>query len=331
VAGAALFSALHPAPRDAYEAAGTIVIPAGREAPQVEVRTRQAAELLRQPNVVGEALERALQASEPERALRGLSVEPRPDAGVVRFSVRAATAATATRLAEELGRVAVQALQRGHATGERFGLRVAGDFEVDLNGWGPTGQDEGLARVGLVPGGRYGGGALRFLCEAAEGCGVARVIEGRFPAGRPVSLSAWVRGRRPSNVLLALGSADRNDRELREAFVDESWRRLAVSWTPREAESRISLAVANAGPGLADADVDGVILVDEGAPLTEAAERRLFAERGFAYATGVRIVSSRTGSTLSWAAIGAVVGLLVGLAGVLGWTLARGRARRLSV
>jgi hypothetical protein len=333
VASAALFAALHPAPRDAYEAAGTLVIPvSARGTPELKSRTLQAAELLRQPSIVSQALERALQGSEPAAALRGLEVEPRPEAGIVRFSVRAASAITAARLAEELGRVAVEALQRGRATGERFGLRIVGDFETDRDRWGPTGVGAGIAAAGLVPTGRYGGGALRALCRVAAGCGVARVIEGSFPRGRPVTMSAWIRGRQPSRVLVALGSATRgDDRTKEEAVVGRAWRRIVVHWTPARDESLASLTVSNAGPGLSDVDVDGVLLLSGAEALSEADERRLFAERGFAYATPVRVVGSRTGRTLRWAALGAGAGLVVGLAGVVGWTLAARRRDSVSV
>ena len=327
VAGAAIFAALHPAPRDAYEAAGTIVIPPGSSSAELRARTLQAAELMGQPNVVGESLERALQGSEPDEALRGLEVEPSPQTGLVRYSVRSATAETASRLAEALGRVTVESLQRGRPTGERFGLRIVGDFEVDANGWTPAGSEQGIARVGLVPGGRYGGSALRALCDVAAGCGAARVLEGRFPEGRALTLSAWVRGRQPSRVLLALGSATRSDRELVEASVGSEWKRLVVRWRPRQDESRIALGVNNAGPGLSDVDIDGVVIVTDGAPLDVAAERRVFAERGYAYATAVRIVGSRTGRTVRWAALGAGAGLLVGLAAAAAWTLASRRTR----
>jgi hypothetical protein len=331
VAGAALFAALHPAPRDAYEAAATLVIPVqDSDAAEVAPRTLQAAELIRQPSIVGQALERAFQGSEPGRVLSGMDVEPRPRAGIVRFSVRAATARNATLLAEELARVTVEALQRGRSTGERFGLRIVGDFEVGTDRWGPTGTGDGLAAVGLVPGGRYGGSALRALCDVTAGCGVARVIQGRFQRGRPVTLTAWVRGRQPSRVLLALGSGRTNDRGGTTAAVGREWRRLEVRWVPAQDESLASLALNNAGPGLSDVDLDGVLLVTDGDRLSEAQEQRLFAERGHAYATPPRIVGSRTGRTVRWAAIGAVAGLVVGVASMVAWTLAGRRRESLS-
>jgi hypothetical protein len=331
VAGAALFAALHPAPRDAYEAAATLVIPVrGSATAEVAPRTLQAAELVRQPSVVGQALERALQGSEPGKVLRGMEVEPRPAAGIVRFSVRAATADNATRLAEELARVTVETLQRGRSTGERFGLRILGDFETGNDGWASTGTGDGLAAVGLVPGGRYGGSALRALCDVTAGCGAARVIEGRFLQGQPVTLTAWVRGRQPSRVLLALGSARSKDRATTTASVDREWKRLELRWIPARDERRIAVAVNNAGPGLSDVDIDGVLLLADGDRLSDAQERRLFAERGYAYATPARIVGSRTGRTLRWAAIGAAAGLAVGLAAVGAWTFALRRRERLT-
>jgi hypothetical protein len=331
VAGAALFAALHPAPRDAYEAAATLVIPVrGSAAADVAPRTLQAAELVSQPSIVGEALERALQGSEPGRVLRGLDVESRPAAGIVRFSVRAATAENATRLAEALARVTVEALQRGRSTGERFGLRILGDFETGTDGWASTGTGDGLAAMGLVPGGKYGGSALRALCDVAAGCGAARVIHGRFRQGQAVTLTAWVRGRQPSRVLLALGSTGATDRAITRATVDRNWQRLEVRWVPMRDESRIFLAVNNAGPGLSDVDIDGVLLLAEGDRLSDAQEQRLFAERGYAYATQARIVGSRTGRTVRWAAIGAAAGLAVGLAAVGAWTLAVRRRERLT-
>jgi hypothetical protein len=329
VAGAAFFAAQHPAPRDAYKAAGTIVIPIKGEATAgATARTLQAAELLRQPYVVSEALARAQQGSEPEGVLRELDVGAKPSAGIVGFSVRAATAATAGNLAEALGRVVVGLLQLGQATGDRFGLRIVGDFEVDAEGWGATGPEDGVGLVGVFPNGRYGGSSLRALCETAEGCGAARVIEGRFPKGRPVTVTAWIRGRRPSRVLLVLG--DVTGRALRDtrADVGDEWRRFAVVWTPERNERRISLQVVNGGAGPSDVMIDGVLLVTGSDAVTEGRESRIFAERGYAYTSPIRIVGSRTGSTLEWALIGAGVGLLVGLAGLGAAMLARRRALR---
>jgi hypothetical protein len=156
------------------------------------------------------------------------------------------------------------------------------------------------------------------------------VIQGRFRQGQPVTLTAWVRGRQPSHVLLALGSTSATDRAITRATVDRSWQRLEARWIPARDESRIFLAVNNAGPGLSDVDIDGVLLLAEGERLSAAQEQRLFAERGYAYATPARIVGSRTGRTLRWAAIGTAAGLAVGLAAVGAWTFARRRRERLT-
>jgi hypothetical protein len=127
-----------------------------------------------------------------------------------------------------------------------------------------------------------------------------------------------------------LGSGRTNDRAGTTAAVDREWQRLEVRWIPARDESVVSLAVNNAGPGLSDVDIDGVLLLTDGDRLSETQEQRLFAERGHAYATPARIVGSRTGRTVRWAAIGAAAGLVVGLASVFAWTLARRRRESLS-
>lgn len=332
VAGAALLAGLNPAPRDAYVAAGALVVVADPGAPAAtSAQTLQAAEVLTLPAVVAEAAERSLLVGDGEGVRRRLDVVPRPEAGVVRYSVRGATPETAVRLGEALGRVAAEVLRVGRPPGDRFGLRVVGDFELDADGWRPAGSEAGLALVGVVPEGRYGGSALRVQCDVAAGCGAARTLEGRFSAGRPLRLSAWVRGRQPSRVLVSLGSADRVDRMSAETLVGRGWRRLAVTWRPRRDENRISLSITNPGPSSADVDIDGVVLVIERALLSGSEERRLFAARDRVYAASVRIVGVKTGPTFTWAVRGGAAGLLVGLAAVAAWTAAVGRRRRAAI
>jgi hypothetical protein len=330
VAGAAVFAATHPAPRDAYEAAGAIVIPSKDGAISERVSlTRQAAELLRQPGVVSEALDRASQGSEPGSVLQRLDVKSRPEAGIVGFSVRASTRVTARTLAESLGRVVVQVIQLGQSSGELFGLRIVGDFEVGTDGWGATGPENGLGAVGIVSHGRYGGNALRVRCEVAAGCGASRVMRGQFRAGRVVTTSIWLRGRRTSSVLIVLGSASTREHADERAKVGRRWRRFVVRWTPIRNESRIAIQVVNAGPRSSDVELDGALLFTERGVLTQARERTLFAERRHAYVAPVRIVASRTGRTLTWALIGACAGLLIGLAAVSAWTFALRRHKKL--
>jgi hypothetical protein len=239
--------------------------------------------------------------------------------------VRAATREAAGTLAGELTRAALETLQRGQPSDSTFGARIVGDFEFDNDSWAATGVGTGVAETGRVPAGRYGGGALRALCRVTTGCGVARVIEGIYPARRRVTMTLWLRGLRPSLLLLRLGAADADDDSRKQVSVGSAWQRVVVRWRPKYDRRRVALAVNNAGPGSSDVDLDGVLLLTGTGPLTVGRERRMFTEHNYAYAAPVRVVTSRTGSTLRWAAVGAGIGLAVSFVGVSAATLARSR------
>jgi hypothetical protein len=321
ILGATILSALHPAPEDAFEAAGTIVVPA--ESPGIEQRTRQAASLLAQPSTLATALEAAQSSDEAETSTDRLSVEPDLSAGVVAFRIAGATSDEARRLGDSLSAATVEALR---STAGSLARRVAGDFEEGFDDWTSTGPPGERASITRTPEGRYGDGALRIRCRGARGCGAARSLARRVRAGRSLAVTAWVRSPEPSRVRLTLGNSSQDGVIGRPRSVGERWRRLGLLWTPRDEARIVVLALQSIGAGLVD--LDAVALRDTRmnpeAP-TVAQERGRFGESAPAIATPVRVVSSGNGSTLAWGATGAGLGLLIGLIGLIAAGLARQR------
>lgn len=327
ILGATFLAALHPAPKEAFEATGTVVVPA--DSPGLEQRTRQVANLLRQPSMMAVALEATQSSDEAGSSAGRLSVKPDLSAGVVEFRVRGTKSDEARRLGEELSAAVVKGLRLGRSAAGRLAPQVAGDFEYGLDDWSATGPENQLATIARTPEGRYGDGALRIRCVGGEGCGAARSLNRPVRALRSLAVTAWVRSRQPSRVRLTLGTCCDDGAIGRPERVNERWRRLEVGWTPRSGDRKtVVLAMQSANPGPSEVDLDAVALRDtrsspEAPPPAE--ERRRFGQSTGVVATPVRVVSSGDGSTLAWGAIGAGLGLLIGLIGVVAARLARRR------
>lgn len=325
ILGATFLAGLHPAPKNAFEASGTLVVPA--ESPGVEQRTRQAAALLAQPSILATALETANVEEDAERATERLSVDPHPSAGVVGFRIAGATSDEAKRLAEGLGAATVEGLRLGGSAGP-LAPAVAGDFEGGLDNWSATGPENRRATISRTPEGKYGDGSLRIRCSGARGCGASRSLSHRFSAGRTLAVTAWVRSRQPSRVRLTLGNCCDDGVIGRPRSVGGRWRRLELGWTPLDTGSGVVLALQNVGSRPTDVDLDAVAVRDTRLSpqgLTPAEERGRFGESASAVAPPVRVVSSGTGSTLAWGAAGACLGLLIGLIGLFAARLSRRR------
>jgi hypothetical protein len=261
VVGSALLAWQHPAPSNAYEAAGTLVVRTPGSTPAgVALTTRQVADLLTAPSLVSQALQQALQSGSPGTTLRTLRVHARPDAGVIRYSVDGSSRDTAASLAGQLGVVVVQTIDGTIPKGQS--VLAADDFELGSGDWGATGVPGHVASIREVHGGLFESRGLRIACGASLGCGASRVLNGTFPAGRPLTLSVWARGRarRPSSVLAALGATATDRAKGPPALVGRAWKRLAVRWTPARRESQAVLTVAATGAGPVDVVIDGALL-----------------------------------------------------------------------
>ena len=254
-----------------------------------------------------------------------------PRSRVLRVRARADSPAAAVALADA---VAAQALalsrQLARASLIDTSPRSLFGFENGLDGFTASSEfstlASGLTTTELSTGAR----ALRFRCSGPPGCGPGVVVQRQFVAGKRYTARARIRaGGAPGPVRLVLGSGS-DDVATSPSVTISSARdaELTVRWTPKGSGSSAIVALQTTADQPVAVLVDDVEVRDPKELLEDsdlasrsrelaatlrarrAAQSDRYASVGNATSSGTLTVP-----TARWAAIGALVGILVTIAG----------------
>lgn len=328
VSGAAIAAAFHSTSGLSYQADAVIVIPSDQ--PRLNgarrvARWRLLSAGVRQPAVAASAQRRGVPGT-PRSLVSKVEVRGDPVSGLLVVRARDSTPAGALAIANAFAQAGVEFAEDAYRN--EPGSIAATDFEGGLREW-----DVSHSALAVAPGAlslttgaaRFNDHAVRVSCSIADNCGTTATVDYAFRRGELYTASGWVRSvDDASRIRLYFGTIS-DAAEGRERQPGSTWRRITVSWRPRQNTGAAYLAVARSGREPATFHVDGVAIWEAAAleepperPLvTREREERLFDEVPTITAFPARSIGSIGPSgPVPWALIGAAAGLLVGLAGI---------------
>jgi hypothetical protein len=265
-----------------------------------------------------------------DEIVRSLNAHGDPISGVVRIDALANTAPLAQELADIIASETTYAAQRLVLDPGALRL-VVGDFEDTAVDWQvPSAFNLQPTRMEIRSGGaRFNSDYLHVSCRAAPGCGPATRVTYPFQRSSTWVGTAWVRSRQPGvRLSVVLGASPRDYAAGRSVVLTRRWRRIGVTWIPRQTESSAEVTLQSTRRRAVIFDVDGVLLSAPGVPgggtPSQATETRAFRAIPFARALPARPIGTVTvSSTLVGALVGGGAGLLAALIGVAAGRLAR--------
>jgi hypothetical protein len=310
IAGAVAGAALRPTPANRHVAEAAVV--AAGAGSSVEVR--RLAGLIGLPYV--HTLARA-QLGEQPGFQPDVSIEQRPELGMVAIRVSAGASEVARLFADALASQAIAF--RDVVTGTKGAAIPLGDFEEGYGGWigGPRTLGATTGNITLaLDDPRFNDAAVDVNCEGSNPCGFSRLVHYPFRSGVRYQFVGWAQGDAGDELELAVGVP--GDTAASELTLSSRWRRVAVSWVPgldhQSAELRWQ-----ASAGVEGFSLDGVWMADAAAFLSAGspfpsgpAEAAVFRERDVPRAFPAVDAGTVESRTLRAALLGALLGLLGG-------------------
>lgn len=184
--------------------------------------------------------------------------------GILRITVRAESASSATAFAEGVAQEALRFAQLLTA-----GVLSIGDFESGAGLWGqiPSAFSLSPDRIDIVArAARFGTQSLRVSCSRPS-CGTSLRLGFPFRAGVEYTVSAWVRSTTPARAgQLYIGFDSSDLAGSNPGGLRQSWKLFVVRWSPQEDRDAAEVTFQLRNPGGGDYDLDGVTLADSSGP-----------------------------------------------------------------
>lgn len=340
---------LRPAPADRFVAESIVSAPtsdtgSSKALAAQEENWKFMADVVRLPDILSRARDSAAQEDTIAEVAKRVQVAGRPSSGLVRIRGRGTTRAAAATLTDA---VVGQALTFTRRVADAPILETEVDtsfsFDQDVEGWGAQRSifSRPALRIDVTRReSRFGSGSLDVACES-RGCGPAVRLARPFVAGTTYTAVAFARSDGPARVRLVLGANERLVTAGAAESLGPRWRQLAVSWTPPRTVAAAELAIQTQSVPATRFQIDGVGVRDADEPVVDleleaeaaTAERRLRTRqaahaRRFMLMSPARDAGVVGADTTEAAILGAAIGLLAALCGLVFSFLARRRPVR---
>ena len=350
VAGAVLGATLGIAPSERFVAEAAVAVQLDPEAVDVaqlqSVQWRTAATTALLPVVLRAAAQSLAPAPELKTVQERVSIAGSPGSSVLRIQARDRSVTAANALATAVGRETVLFLRRVSRTNLRSTNRTQSfTFDRGLDGWSRIGSLFAVppTRLARDESAQQGGThSLRVVCGPTRGCGPHVGIQRTFVASSRYRATIYARAAESigpaARVRLVLGTSGR-DIAAGTSFSLSStrWQLLTVRWAPAANSDGAELAVQSTSRGPATFFLDTATVaesienVDRRVQLAADAQSRRQRARRVAQGDSYVLLGAASpageiqADTLGWTIGGALLGLLMGGAGLAATELARRR------
>lgn len=324
IAGAVVGAALRGTPENRHLAEAAVL--AGGEGTADEVQ--RLAELIRLPFVA--TLARA-QLSEVVDFDPRVSVQPRPELGMVAIRVAATSPELARLFADAL---AAQSISFNDVVQASGGSAIPlGDFEDGYGAWLSGARTLGPSTGNVVlslENPRFNDASMEVDCSGSTSCAFSRLVYYPFRVGGRYRFAGWVRGDPGTVVSVAVGAP--GDMDTSDIIrLSSLWRRVHVDWVPATDHQFAELRW-QADSTSARFSLDGVWMADGAALGTQGvalptgpSEARIFERQDIPRTLPAVAAGTLDAPTLRAALLGALLGFLTGSVALGLLALLRGR------